>query len=75
MATYRPFIVIDAPGYYGREGRVYSSHATLTAAKKARSTADTVTVAHNEPERNNGAGYVRGDRFWADMAPKSALDR
>lgn len=69
MTTYRPFIVIDAPGHYGREGVVHSTHNTLAAAIRARGSKLALSVAHNEAERNGGRGYVRGDHFWADMPP------
>lgn len=29
------YIVVDAPGYYGDTGRVYSAHRTLAAARRA----------------------------------------
>lgn len=35
MSTARHFFVVPAPGRYGDRDRVYSSHATLSAAQKA----------------------------------------
>lgn len=63
-----PYIVIDAPGYYGDEGgRVYSAHISLRTARRAvrRHGHSLVTVAHNPDDR-----YRKGDSFYRDMPPK-----
>lgn len=68
----KPYIVIDAPGYYTNLGTVYSAHTTVAAARKAlkrHAYTDergqrccTALVAYNTL-------YRRGDTFYADMAP------
>jgi hypothetical protein len=75
MARY-PYIVIDAPGWYGDLGRVWSRHRTLAAARRAlrRHYVDipgqgrvcSAVVAENE-----GWDYRAGDEFWRDMPPKT----
>jgi hypothetical protein len=35
MTSFPRYIVIDAPGYYGAYAAIYSSHATVDAARRA----------------------------------------
>ncbi len=62
MSNY-PYIIIDAPGFYGAEGRVYSRHRSFRAA--LRQTGRGLIVARNPEHR-----YKAGDTFWADMPPE-----
>jgi hypothetical protein len=77
MGVQYPYIVIDAPGFYGHLGRVWSRHRTLAAARKAarkhradlpgQGIVSLARVAHNQ-------GYRAGDKFWADMPPEIITD-
>jgi hypothetical protein len=68
-------IVIDAPGYYGDEGgRVYSSHRSLEAARRAAR-----KHAYTDERGNrripvavawNLEGYTKGDSFYRSMPPQ-----
>lgn len=71
-----PYIVIDRPGFYGREGRVWSCHRTLEAARRAaakhtytdeRGRLRSITIVASNTDGNR---YRQGDMFWADMAPQ-----
>ena len=73
----RPYIVVDRPGYYGYMGRVWSSHASVAAARRAAAqhtyvdetgkTRSTAIVAVND-----GGRYKKGDTFYGDMPPAEA---
>jgi hypothetical protein len=70
-----PYIVIDAPGYYGDEcGRVYSAHATLEAARRAARRHFYIDVGGNRRRYaivalNEDGRYAKGGRFYADSPP------
>ncbi len=68
-----PYIVIDAPGYYGDEGgTVYSCHHSIAAARRA-ARRDAYVDVNGIRRRPRIAAYnhglVRGDGFYRDMAP------
>jgi hypothetical protein len=70
-----PYIVIDAPGFYGDEGgRVYSAHATLESARRAARRHFYTDVGGNRRRYaivalNEDGRYAKGGGFSADMPP------
>lgn len=69
-----PYIVIDAPGFYNKIGQVYSTHASLEAARRA---ARRHTYTDDRGNRrcyaavavNDDGRYAKGGKFYADMPP------
>jgi hypothetical protein len=51
------YSIIDAPGYHGDILRCYSSHATLSAAKKARGRSKSVAIIEVEDWRKRVKKY------------------
>lgn len=74
MAKALPFIVIDGPGFYGSQGRVYSTHATLNAARLAAKRHSYVDERGQRRSiaivaKNDYGQYKAGGTFWSDMPP------
>lgn len=69
-----PYIVISRPGFYGRTGRVFSTHASLDAARRAAKRHNYVDERGNRRSTaivalNDYDQYQKGSEFYGDMPP------
>jgi hypothetical protein len=72
------FAVIDRHGFFGHAARVYSAHATETAAIKAAGK-HRVSIPGNQPNQSSAmviqgtGGFEKGDTIYGDTIGRGRL--